>query len=112
MGTGLPKHVGSGVDINTLYQMVILQQQQIDDQKTKIEALVKNQNQNMDVLNGDPNRDLKGLRTRMKEAEETLDEWKRYKLITKGIAIGMGLTMVTSISTLITVISQVVKVTP
>lgn len=95
----------SNLDLNALYQMILLQQQQID-------ALALNQKHNLDIVDGDPSRDLPGLRVRMKEAEAVLEEWKRYKLIVKGIAIGMTLTMVTSVSTLITIISQAVKGTP
>ncbi len=105
--TDLIKRAGanSDLDVNALYQMILIQQQQIDQ-------LMTNQKQNLDVLNGDPSRDLVGLRMRVKTAEAKLEEWERYKLIVKGVAIGMGLTLITSVSTLITVASQVIKVTP
>jgi hypothetical protein len=93
------------LDSPTTYRMLKLMADQLD-------VVATNQRIVLDVLNGDPNRDLPGLRVRMKEVEATSDEWKRYKLIVKGVAVGMTLTMITSISTLITLISQTVKVLP
>lgn len=95
----------SELDLQTAHHMMVIMAQQID-------VLTTNQLQVLDVLNGSSSRDLPGLRTRMREAEASIDEWKRYKLVVKGVAIGMGLTMLTSVSTLITLIAQAMKVSP
>jgi len=59
------------------------------------------------VLDGEPEKDQVGLRDRMKAAEKVIDEWERYKTIMKGMAIGMGLTLVTSVANLITLLTQI-----
>lgn len=95
----------SELDLQTTHHMLVIMAQQLN-------TLTANQQQMLDVLNGSTSRDLPGLRARMREAEASIDEWKRYKLVVKGVAIGMGLTMLTSISTLITLVAQALKVSP
>lgn len=73
----------------------------------KQEALIKKVETLEIVINGDPSRDIAGLRPRVKAVETSVDEWNRYKLLVKGMAIGVGLTMVIGVANLITLVTQI-----
>lgn len=101
-----PDNPASGdTDLLTLHHMLAIQAE-------RIETLMGDVKRLKDIIDGDATRDLPGLRARVASAEGTVADFQRYKLLIKGISIGMGLTMVTSISTLVTLVSQVLGAKP
>ena len=78
--------------------------QDIDDRVTLVETDVRTLKI---IVNGNPDLDTPGLRARMEAVEQVAAEYKNLKQMMRGVWIGLGVVGISSISTLITVLSQV-----
>jgi hypothetical protein len=74
--------------------------------KAQLDALRRDVDRLIMLVDGDEGLDIDGLRQRTDRIEEMADEVKRFKWILYGITIGLGLTGIGSIGTLVTVLSR------
>jgi len=74
--------------------------------KAQLDALRRDVDRVVMLLDGDEGLDIEGLRQRMDRIEELADEVGAFKNLLRGIAIGLGVTGVGSIGTLIAVLTK------
>lgn len=55
----------------------------------------------VDVVDGNPRKDIKGLRPRVRELEDMAKKWRDLSLMGKGLAIGVTLNLAATIAALI-----------
>lgn len=74
--------------------------------KAQLNALRRDMDRMIMLIDGSEDMDIDGLRPRTERTEATIEEAKKYKWILYGIAIGLGVTSLGSIGTLLTVLSK------
>lgn len=109
-----------GLDRMALVRLIQAQNERINSLHAKLEKIEaerinridENQKRILIVLDGDPKTDSVGIRDRVKAIEKVIEEWQQYKLLVRGISIGMGLTTVMSGANLVTLLSILSGKTP
>ncbi|NIM55139.1 MAG: hypothetical protein GTO15_11045 [Pseudomonas stutzeri] len=74
--------------------------------KAQLDALRRDVDRLLMLVDGDEGLDIDGLRQRMERMEDVAGDVKKFKWTLYGIGIGLGLTGIGSIGTLITVLSR------
>jgi hypothetical protein len=74
--------------------------------RAQLDALRRDVDRLIMLVDGDEGLDIEGLRQRMDRIEELADEVGAFKNLLRGIAIGLGVTGVGSIGTLIALLSK------
>lgn len=74
--------------------------------KAQLDALRRDVDRLIMLVDGSEDMDIDGLRQRTERIEDLAEEVKRFKWTLYGISIGLGLTGLGTIGTLVTVLSR------